>query len=151
MSVDHTGLHGSDAATSSGGDNIVDLVSKLTKQGAHLAQQQVALMQAEMREGISDLKTAAAAYAGAAVVGLSGLGVTLLGLGYLLGDAIENLPLGILIVGIVTLILAAILYTTAKGKAAAANLKPDRTIRTLEDTPAIVTGHTNTGGNNDRI
>lgn len=133
-------------SASPGGDNLVDLVGKLTRQGAHLAQEQVALMQAEMREAVADLKVAAAAYAGAAVVGLAGLGVTLMGLGYLLGDAIDNVPLGILIVGIATLVLAAILYFTARSKTAAAHLKPDRTIRTLEDTPAIVTGTSNPGG-----
>lgn len=137
--------------TAAGGGNIVDLVSKLTRQGAHLAQEQVALMQAEMRETVTDLKAAIAAYTGAAVVGLAGLGVTLMGLGYLLGDAIENVPLGILIVGILSLILAAILYSAARGKTNATQFKPERTIRTLEDTPDIVTGHASTGGNNDRI
>lgn len=139
------------AQPASDGGNIVDLVGKLTRQGAHLAQEQVALMQAEMREAVTDLKTAAAAYAGAAVVGLAGLGVTLMGLGYLLGDAIENVPLGILIVGIVSLILAAILYSAASSKTKATHLKPERTIRTLEDTPDAVTGHAHTGGTNARI
>ncbi|WP_165961088.1 phage holin family protein [Qipengyuania sediminis] len=145
------GTGGTAASSGGGGDNIVDLVSKLTRQGAHLAQEQVALMQAEMREAVTDLKAAAAAYAGAAVIGLSGLGVTLMALGWLLGNAIDNTPLGILIVGLATLALAAILYFTARSKTAAANLKPDRTIRTLEDTPSIVTGHSTTGTTNDRI
>lgn len=135
----------------SGDDNIVDLVGKLTRQGAHLAQEQVALMQAEMRESVTEVKAAVAAYAGAAVIGLAGLGVTLMGLGFLLGVAIENLPLGILIVGILSLILAAILYAGARSKTKATHLKPDRTIRTLEDTPEIVTGHTAPGGTNERI
>lgn len=130
------------------GGNIVDLMGKLTRQGAHLAQEQVALMQAEMREAVTDIKAAIAAYAGAAVVGLAGLGVTLMGLGYLLGDAIDNVPLGILIVGIVSLILAGILYSTARSRISAAHLKPERSIRTLENTPDIVTGHEPaTGGN----
>lgn len=145
MNVQQTGGYDTPGA---GGDNLVDLVSKLTRQGAHLAQEQVALMQAEMRESVADVKTAVAEYAGAAVLGLSGLGVTLLGLGYVLGDAIDNLPLGILIVGIATLVLALILYFMAKSKTSATNLKPERSIRTLEDTPAIVTGHPTTGGNN---
>lgn len=139
------------ASTAGNGGNIVDLVGKLTRQGAHLAQEQVALMQAEMREAVTDLKAAAAAYAGAAVVGLAGLGVTLMGLGYLLGEAIDNMPLGVLIVGIISLILAAILYSMASSKTKAANLKPERTIRTLEDTPDIVTGHAATGATHDRI
>lgn len=149
MNVQQTG-GATPQSASPGSDNIVDLVGKLTRQGAHLAQEQVALMQAETREAVSDIKTAVAAYAGAAVVGLAGLGVTLMGLGYWLGDALDNIQLGIIIVGLATLALAAILYFTARSKTAAANLKPERTIRTLEDTPSIVTGHSTTGGTNVR-
>ena len=133
-------------------DNIVDLVGKLTSQGAHLAQEQVALMQAEVREATTDIKQAIGAYASAGVVGLSGLGVTLMGLGWLLGDAIDSVPWGIFIVGVVTLVIAAILYSGAKSRTRAAHLKPDRSIRTLEDTPDIVTGHSpTTGGTHERI
>ena len=128
------------------GDNVVDLLGQLTSQGAHLAQEQVALMQAEVREGVTDIKQAIAAYAGAAVLGLAGLGVTLTGLGWWLGDGIDNVPLGIIIVGVITLIVAAILYSSGKAKTAVTHLKPERTIRTVEDTPEIVTGnHTSTG------
>ena len=130
-------------------DNIVDLVGRLTSQGAHLAQEQVALMQAEVREAATDIKQAIGAYAGAAVVGLSGLGVTLMGLGWLLGVAIDSIPFGILIVGIVTLVIAAVLYSAAKSKTKSAHLKPERTIRTLEDTPDAATGHYNAGGNHE--
>ncbi|GGD89785.1 hypothetical protein GCM10011515_06740 [Tsuneonella deserti] len=130
-----------------GGDNVVDLLGQLTSQGAHLAHEQVALMQAEVRQGVSDIKQAVAAYAGAAVLGLAGLGVTLTGLGWWLGDGIDNVPLGIVIVGVVVLIIAAILYSSAKGKVAAAHLKPERTIRTVGDTPDIVSGNESfTGG-----
>ena len=133
-------------AAAGAGDNVVDLLGQLTSQGAHLAQEQVALMQAEVREGVADIKQAIGAYAGAAVLGLAGLGVTLTGLGWWLGTAIDNVPLGILIVGVVTLIVAAVMYSSGKSKTAAAQLKPTRTIRTVEDTPDILTGtHTSTG------
>ena len=125
-------------------DDPIDLIRQLTRQGAHLAQEQVNLVQAEMREGINDIKQAIGAYAGAAVVGISGLGVTLMGLGYLLGAAIDNVGLGILIVGVISLILAAIMYSAGKKKASTTNLKPDRSIRTAEDTPAAATGQMNT-------
>ncbi len=125
-------------------DNIVDLLSKLTRQGAHLAEEQVSLMQAEVREAATDIKQATGALAGAAVVGIAGLGVTLMGLAYLVGDWIENLWLGTLIVGVLTLIVATIMYSSAKSKLATTNLKPDRSIRTVEDTPDAVTGNMNT-------
>ena len=140
------------SAAGTGGDNVVDLIGQLTSQGAHLAQEQVALMQAEVREAATDIKQAIAAYAGAAVLGLTGLGVTATGLGFWLGDAIDNLPLGIIIVGVVTLIVAAVLYSSARAKTAAAHLKPERSIRTASDTPDVLTGtHPATGGTHDRI
>lgn len=125
------------------GDNVVDLLRKLTTQGAHLAQEQVSLVQAEMREAVHDLKQAIGALLGAAVVGISGLGVLLMGLAYLLGDAIDDLGLGTLIVGVVTLIVAAILYAGARKKMNSANLTPDRSINTIERTPDAATGNLN--------
>lgn len=122
-------------------ENPVDLVRQLTSQGAHLAQEQVHLMQAEMREAVTDLKQSVGAMVGAAVVGIAGLGVTLMALAYLLGDAIDDLGLGTLIVGVVTLIIAAILYSAGRKKMQTDNLKPERTIRTVKDDPAAVTGN----------
>src|SRR5215218_9386683 len=83
-------------------ETIPDLIRQLTEQGAHLAQQQANLVQAEIRTGVNDMKAAGGAMAGAAVVGLAGLGVTLMGLAYLLGEAMD-LWLATLIVGVVTL------------------------------------------------
>jgi hypothetical protein len=122
-------------------DNLVDLIAKLTRQGAHLAEEQVSLMQAELREAKTDVTQSVGAMAGAAVVGISGLGVTLMGLAYLLGDLLNNTWLGTLIVGVVTLIVAAIMYSSGKAKLSSANLAPDRTIRTVKDDADAVTGH----------
>ena len=123
-----------------GGDNVVDLLKHLAGQGSHLAEQQMALVKAEIRESTQDLKTAVGAMAGAAVVGLSGLGVLLMGIAYLLGDAIDNLGLATLIVGIVTLVLAYVLYRSGAAKLSATNLSPERTQRTLQRTPDAVRG-----------
>ena len=123
-----------------GQDNIVDLVRQLTSQGSHLAEQQLQLVLAEMRETATDLKVAVSGMLGAAVVGIAGLGVVLMGLAYLLADAIENLGLATLIVGVVTLIIAAILYGGARKKMDAAHLSPERSRRTLERTPDAVRG-----------
>jgi uncharacterized membrane protein YqjE len=122
------------------GDSLLDLVRQLASQGSHLAEQQLALIQAEIREGIGDLKASVGGMVGAAVVGIAGLGVVLMGLAYLLGDAIENTPLATLIVGLVTLLIAYLLYSAARKKMDATHLSPDRTRRTLERTPEIVHG-----------
>ena len=122
------------------GDNVVDLLKQLAGQGSHLAEQQLALIKAEVRESANEMKVAAGAMAGAAVVGIAGLGVLLMGIAFLLGDAIENVGLATLLVGAATLILAFVLYSTGAGKMRATHLSPDRTQRTLKRTPDAVRG-----------
>ncbi|MGA9582852.1 MAG: phage holin family protein [Allosphingosinicella sp.] len=131
---------GATAGMTDGGDNVVDLLKQLAGQGSHLAEQQMALVKAEIRESTQDLKAATGAMAGAAVVGLAGLGVLLMGIAYLLGDAIENVPFATLIVGIATLALAYVLYRSGASKMSATHLSPDRTQRTLQRTPDAVRG-----------
>jgi hypothetical protein len=128
-------------------DNVVDLMKQLAMQGSHLAEQQLALIKAEVRESTTEMKTAVGAMAGAAVVGLSGLGVTLMGIAYLLGDAIDNMPLATLIVGLVTLGIAYLLYRGGAKKMSATHLSPERTQRTLQRTPDAVRGDLSTEHN----
>ena len=132
------------APASAGSDNVVDLLKQLAGQGSHLAEQQLALIKAEIRESTNELKAAVGAMAGAAVVGLAGLGVTLMGVAYLLGDAIEDMGIATLIVGLVTLGIAYALYSGGSKKMRATHLAPDRTQRTLERTPDAVRGDLNT-------
>lgn len=120
--------------------NIVDLVGRLTQQGAHLARAQVSLMQAEVREAANDVKTAVGAMAAAAVVGIAGLGVLLMGIAYYVGDALDDVPLGTTLTGVATLVIALILYASGRKKIAAANIRPDRSIETIADMPAAATG-----------
>jgi len=127
-------------SSGTGGDNVVDLLKQLAGQGSHLAEQQLALIKAEIHESTTDLKAAIGAMAGAAVVGLAGLGVALMGLAYLLGDAINNVGLATLIVGLVTLGIAFVLYKSGASKMSATNLAPDRTERTLQRTPDAIRG-----------
>ena len=125
---------------SGGGDNVVDLLKQLAGQGSHLAEQQLALIKAEIRESTTELKAAVGAMAGAAVVALAGLGVFLMGIAYLIGDAIDSIPWGTVIVGAATLALAYVLYRSGASKIANTHLTPERTQRTLERTPDAVRG-----------
>ena len=129
------------ASATAGGENIVDLLKQLAGQGSHLAEQQLNLIKAEVRESTAEVKTAVGAMAGAAVVGISGLGVTLMGIAYLLGDAIDNLGLGTLIVGLATLALAYLLFRSGSSKMSATHLTPDRSERTLKRTPDAARGN----------
>ena len=121
-------------------DNIVDLLRDLVNQGTHLADQQLSLIKAEVRESASDIKVAASGLISSAVVGIAGLGVLLMGLSYVLADAIDNLGLATLIVGAVTLLMAFIMYRGAAAKMSATHIAPDRTQRTLQRTPDAVRG-----------
>lgn len=127
-----------------GGENIVDLIQQLAGQGSHLAEQQLNLVKAEIREAATEMKTAVGEMAGAAVVGIAGLGVTLMGLAYLLAQAIENLGIATLIVGLATLALAYVMYHAGAKKMNAAHLAPERSQRTLERTPDIARGDLHT-------
>ena len=131
----------SSPSSTSGSDNVVDLLRELVGQGTHLADQQLSLIKAEVRESAADVKVAVGGMVGAAVVGIAGLGVVLMGLAYLLADAIENLGLATLIVGAVTLVLAYVLYRGAAKKMSATSLAPDRTQRTLQRTPDAARGN----------
>ncbi|MBA3576884.1 MAG: phage holin family protein [Sphingomonas sp.] len=127
-----------------GDDNIVDLVRQLAGQGSHLAEQQLTLVKAEIREATTDIKQAVAGMAGAAVAGIAGLGVTLMGLAFLLGQAIDNVAIATLIVGVATLAIAYFLYSSASSKMSTTHLTPDRTQHTLERTPDIARGDLHT-------
>lgn len=130
----------SKSAPDGGSENIVDLLRELVGQGTHLAEQQLSLIKAEVRESAVDVKTAVGGLAGAAVVGIAGLGVLLMGLAYLLAEVIDDLGRATLIVGAVTLLLAYIMYRSAASKMAATHLVPDRTQNTLQRTPDAIRG-----------
>ena len=132
---------GAPDANHGAGENLTDLIRQLTHQGTHLAEQQLNLVKAEVRESAHEVKAAVGSMAGAAVVGVSGLGVTLMGLAYLLGRAIDNTGLATLIVGVITLAVAYALYAAGSKKMSATNLAPDRTVRTLERTTDAATGN----------
>ena len=141
---DRPAIGGGQTPNSAGGDNIVDLVRQLAGQGSHLAEQQLTLVKAEIREATTDLKTAIGGLVGAAVVGMAGLGVTLMGIAFLLGQAIDNVALATIIVGAATLVLAYVLYSSASKKMSTAHLAPERSQRTLERTPDIARGDLHT-------
>lgn len=120
--------------------NIVELVSRLSQQGAHLAREQVNLLQAEVREAAQELKAAIIAMAVAAVVGVAGLGVLLMGIAYYVADALDNQALGTTLVGAATLGIALALYLGGRKKVDATHLAPDRSIETIQDTSVVATG-----------
>lgn len=124
-----------------GGDEagVGELLRRLTDQGAHLAQQQVALMQAEMQASVTELKAGAAAFAGAAVLGIAAIGTLLMALAFFLSRQGLELWAATLIVALAALVIAWLLYRGAASRTRA-DLTPTRTLRTLERTPDAATG-----------
>ena len=132
-----------------GDESIPELLRRLTDQGSHLAQQQAKLVEAEVRSSLNDLKEAAGAMAGAAVVGIAGLGVLLMGLSFLLGEAMD-LWLATLIVAAATLAGAYAMFAAGRNKLQSGSLEIERSRRTLERAPGAISGHTEEGRRNDR-
>ena len=127
----------------SGDEGVPELVRRLADQGSRLAQQQVQLVEAEIRSGIADLKASAGAMAGAAVLGLAGLGVTLMGLAFLLSEAMP-LWAATLIVGVATLGIAYLMFASRKGKLESSSLELERSRHTIERAPGAISGNEDT-------
>lgn len=123
-----------------GDEDIPALLGRLVDQGSHLAEKQAELVRAEVRASVTDLKEAAGAMAGAAVLGIAGLGVLLMGLSFLLGE-VMSLWLATLVVAAATLIGAYALYSSGQDKLRSSSMSADRTRRTLERAPDAISGN----------
>lgn len=112
-------------------NSMTALFRQLTEDTALLARKEINLAKAELKDGVEDVKVAAGSALLAAVVGMAGLGVTLMGLAYLLAESMD-IWLATLIVGLLTLLIAGVLAGIARSKASVSNLSPDRTVRTIK-------------------
>ena len=127
----------------SGDEGVPELVRRLADQGSRLAQQQMQLVEAEIRSGIADIKASVGAMAGAAVLGLTGLGVTLMGVAFLLSEAMP-LWAATLIVGVATLGIAYVMFASGKGKLESSSLELERSRHTIERAPRAISGNEDT-------
>jgi len=130
-------------------ESIGDLVRRLAEEGSHLAHQQVNLVETEVRSAVTDLKESAGAMAGAAVLGIAGIGVVLMGVSFLLGQAMP-LWLATLIVGAATLVGAWAMFAGAKNNLESSSMSAERTRRTLERAPSAISGNTSEERRHDR-
>ncbi len=122
-------------------ESVGELVTRLVRQSSELAQKQLDLAKAEIRSAVTDLEEAAGAMAGAAILGLAGLGVTLMGIAFLLSE-VMSLWLATVIVGVAALIGAYAMFAAGRAKLHAKSMKAERTRSTLERAPGAVTGDT---------
>lgn len=130
-------------------ESIPALVRRLAEEGSQLAQQQMELVEAEVRSGVTDVKESAGAMAGAAALGIAGVGVLLMSIAFLLGRAMP-LWAATMIVAVATLAGAYVLFAAGKKKLESSSLSVERTKRTLERAPSAISGNTSEGRSNDR-
>jgi hypothetical protein len=121
-------------------EDLTSLLRRLVDQGTHLAEKQAELVRAEIRESVQDLKVAAGAMAGAAVLGLAGTVVLLIGISFALADAM-SLWLATLVVGAATLAVALMLFMGGRQKLDSSSMSAKRTRRTLERAPDALSGN----------
>jgi hypothetical protein len=131
-----------------GGDTVVSLLRQLTEQGTHLAHQQAELIRAEVSESVNNVKQGVGSMAGAAVVGIAGLGVLLMGLAFTLAEVMD-LWLATLIVAAVTLLVALLMFLAGRKKMQSNTFDLDRSRRTLKRAPSAVTSHAEGAGNHE--
>ena len=124
-----------------GDESLGTLLRQLADQGAHLAEKQVELVKAELRSSVADMKQSAGAMAGAAVLGISGIGVTLMGVAFLLATAMP-VWIATLIVGVATLVGAYAMFAAGQGKLQSKSMTVDRSRHTLERAPEALAGET---------
>ncbi len=110
-----------------------DLFRQLAQDSATLIKQEMALARAEMQESIRTITRGAMMLAiggGLLLIGLLALTAFLI---VILGQALANYWLGALIVGVLYAAIGGALVVSGKNRLQAAELKPEQTIRSLQD------------------
>jgi hypothetical protein len=115
-------------------EDLTSLLRRLVDQGTHLAEKQAELVRAEIHDSVTNLKLAAGAMAGAAILGFAGMVVLLMGISFALAEAM-SLWLATLIVAAATLGGAFMLYSGGRQKLQSSSMSAKRTRRTLERAP----------------
>jgi hypothetical protein len=125
-------------------ESIPALVRRLAEEGSDLAQQQMRLVEAEVRSGVHDIKQSVGAMAGAAVLGVAGLGVLLMGIAFALAQVVP-LWAATLIVAVVALSGAYAMLVAGQKKLQSSSVTVERTKRTLERAPSTIAGEADKG------
>jgi uncharacterized membrane protein YqjE len=110
-----------------------DLFRQLAQDSATLIKQEMALARAEMQESIRSITRGAMMLAiggGLLLIGLLALTAFLI---VILGQALANYWLGALIVGVLYAAIGGALVVSGKNRLQAAELKPEQTIRSLQE------------------
>lgn len=108
-------------------ESINDLLRNLASDLSTLLGKEMALAKAEIRESVSEVKTATGALAMGATIAMAGLVVVLLSAVYGLSNVVDPW-LAALIVGAAALLVGFMMVSAAKKKMSASSIVPDRTL-----------------------
>ncbi len=127
-----------------------DLFRDLSEETKHLVQQEVALAKAEASDKAKKAGAHITKIAAGAFVAYAGFVVTLVGLGTLIGALLSDMELGneyawlgLLIVGLLTLVVGAIIAKSGLSDFKNTDFSLQRTSRTLSNDAAFVRAETN--------
>ncbi len=113
-------------------ESVGTLLSGLIGDLQNLIRGEVALAKTEMREELKTVQSGAVSLGVAAMVGLTGLIVLMLGISSFLTRWISQTQ-ALVLVGAVLLVIAGIAGMMGKQRLGASSLKPDRTIESLKE------------------
>jgi len=113
--------------------SIGDLFRELAGETTTLLRQEVALAKTETTQKAKAVLGDAAMIVGGGLAALVGAIVLVFGLGYLLGDALDNIGLGLLLVGLIVAVVGGLLAKSGIAKFSEIHFGPERTIETLKE------------------
>ncbi|HYR84016.1 MAG TPA: phage holin family protein [Terriglobia bacterium] len=120
------------AYSKSGDRSISQIIEEILNHVTEIIRSEVRLAEAEVRQGVTEIAKAGRFFIIGAVFALYGIAFVLLGVVYALGTSIP-LWLSAILVGACLSIGAAIFVQVGRTRMNQANLKPDQTIRSLQE------------------
>jgi cytochrome c biogenesis protein CcdA len=120
------------ASLKSGGGSFSQILQEIVNHVTEIMRSESQLLRAEVREDVTQVTKAAVFFVIGAVFAFHALGFVLLGLVYALGSR-TPLWLSAVIVGVGAAVIAAIFLRIGRTKIQQASLKPDKTIRSLQE------------------
>ena len=130
--------------TNSDSDTIGGLLSGLLRDVQQMVRGEMALARAEIKDDVSTIRTSITSLAMAALFGLTGFILLMLGVTYVL-NLYMRMWVAAGIVGLVLLAIGGMLAMAARKKLSAASLKPDQTIDSLKETKTWAQQQMNSG------
>jgi len=120
------------ASSKAGGGSFSQILQEIVNHVTEIIRSEVRLLRAEVRQDVTQVAKASVFFVIAAVLAFYGLGFILLGLVYALGHT-TPLWLSAVIVGVGAAGIAAAFLWIGRTKIKQASLKPDKTIRSMQE------------------